>query len=207
MGSQKDQKEVSVNTFEAAPGATPIDKNEAAGLIPTYISTQAELNAVEQENILKAELWLAKSSNPETVLSESFFRQLHREMFGEVWRWAGKYRTSEKSIGVPWDQVPTAVKTMLENARYQLENKVYEHDELAARLHHRAVEIHAFPNGNGRHARYLSDALLASFGIARFSWGANAELGQPGSARRAYISALKDADNKKFASLLKFVRS
>lgn len=198
---------MSADTFVTAPGATPLDKDEAAGLILTYISTQGELNAVEQENILKAELWLSKSRKPEAILTEKFYRQLHRQMFGEVWRWAGKYRTSEKSIGVSWTQVPTAVKTMLENAQYQLEKKVYEPDELAARLHHRAVEIHAFPNGNGRHARYLSDALLASLGIARFSWGANAELGKPGTARTAYISALKEADNKKFVSLLKFVRS
>jgi Fic-DOC domain mobile mystery protein B len=207
VGNEKGKEKMTADTFATAPGATPLAKDEAAGLIPTYISTQGELNAVEQENILKAELWLSHSRKPEGILSEKFMRQLHREMFGNVWRWAGKYRTSEKSIGVPWSQVPTAVKTMLDNARYQLENKVYEPDELAARLHHRAVEIHAFANGNGRHARYMSDALLQSLGNSRFSWGASAELGQPGTARTAYIAALKAADNKKFALLLKFVRS
>ena len=193
--------------LEIVPGATPLDRDEAAGLVPTYISTQGELNALEQENILKAEEWLSRARKPEAILSEKFFRQLHREMFGDVWRWAGKYRNSEKSIGVPSVQVPVAVKTMLDNTRFQLENKVYEHDELAARLHHRAVEIHAFANGNGRHARYFSDALLETLGQPRFSWGAKAELGQAGAARTAYIAALKEADGKKFGALLKFVRS
>lgn len=193
--------------FETAPGATPLNKDEAAGLIPTYISTQGELNALEQENILKAEHWLSRPRKPAAILSEDFFRQLHREMFGDVWRWAGQYRKSDKTIGVPWMQVPTAVKTMLENARYQLEHGVYEPDELAARLHHRAVEVHAFANGNGRHARYLSDALLESLGRERFSWGAHAELGRAGQARTAYIQALKEADHKRLGPLLKFVRS
>ena len=193
--------------FEEAPGATPLNKDEAAGLLPTYISTQGELNALEQENILRAEHWLARPRKPEAILTEDFFRQLHREMFGDVWRWAGKYRTSEKTIGVPWSQVPTAVKNMLENARYQLEKKVYEPDELAARLHHRAVEVHAFANGNGRHARYLCDALLASLGREPFTWGARADLGHPGKARADYIAALREADQKRHGALLKFVRS
>lgn len=207
MGTKEREKTLSADTFVTVPGATPLDKNEAAGLIPSYVSTQGELNAVEQENILKAELWLARDRKPEAILSEKFFRQLHREMFREVWRWAGSYRTSEKSIGVPWMQVPTAVKSALANALYQLEHKVYEPDELAMRLHHRLVEIHAFANGNGRHARYLSDALLKSLGQPRFSWGARAELGQAGAARTAYIAALKDADRKNFTALMRFVRS
>lgn len=198
---------MSAGLFEEGPGATPLNRDEAAGLIPTYVSTQGELNAVEQENILKAEAWLARARKPQSVLCEKFFRDLHRKMFGDVWRWAGAFRKSEKSIGVPWAQVPTAVRSLLDNTRYQLENRVYEPDELAARLHHRAVEIHAFANGNGRHARYLSDAFLESLGQPPFSWGARMELGQAGSARAAYVAALKEADGKKFAALMRFVRS
>lgn len=39
------------------PGATPLDADEMAALVPTSISTQEELNAFEQANILDAELW------------------------------------------------------------------------------------------------------------------------------------------------------
>lgn len=193
--------------LSTAPGMTPLNKDELGGLVPTYISTQGELNALEQENILRAEAWLARPRKPQAVLTEKFFRQLHREMFGDVWRWAGAYRNTEKTIGIPWMQIPMAVKTMLENAKFQLENKVYDADELAARLHHRAVEIHAFPNGNGRHARYLCDALLHSLGLEPFTWGAKEDLGKASKARSTYIAALKDADKKNFAPLFKFVRS
>jgi Fic-DOC domain mobile mystery protein B len=197
--------------LEYPPGATPLDANETAGLIPTYISTQGELNALEQENILQAESWLAQIRKPERILSEKFFRDLHRKMFGDVWRWAGSYRATDKSIGVPWSQVPVAVKNMLENVKFQIANKIYSPAELGARLHHRIVEIHPFANGNGRHARYFVDALLESLGEEKFSWGSRRghiqELSEQGAARREYIAALKEADRKNLGPLLKFVRS
>ena len=37
--------------FHYAPGATPLDPDEAAGLVPTHITTQGDLNAWEQVNI------------------------------------------------------------------------------------------------------------------------------------------------------------
>jgi Fic-DOC domain mobile mystery protein B len=197
--------------LEYPPGATPLDGNEIAGLIPTYISTQGELNALEQENILQAEKWLAQKRKPERILSERFFRDLHRKMFGDVWRWAGTYRTSQKSIGIQWDQIPMAIKNLLDNSLFQLNSDVYPPDELGARLHHRIVEIHPFANGNGRHARYFVDALLESIGKEKFSWGSKSlhlqELSQHGLARKEYISALKEADRKNMAPLIRFVRS
>jgi Fic-DOC domain mobile mystery protein B len=196
-------------TPDYLPGATPLDPDEMAGLIPTYISTQGELNALEQENILRAERWLARRRTPTEVLSETFARRLHREMFGDVWRWAGEFRTSDKSIGVPWAQIPTALRNCLDNARYQLEHSVHEPDELAARLHHRLVEIHPFANGNGRHARYLADALLRALDRPAFSWGTRSDprgIDRTGELRARYLDCLKRADRRDFAGLLAFVR-
>jgi Fic-DOC domain mobile mystery protein B len=195
---------------EYLPGATPLDPNEVRGLIPTYISTQGELNALEQENILRAEAWLGRRRKLDDILNESFLIRLHTEMFGDVWRWAGKYRTTDKSIGVPWQQVPTAVHNLLENTRYQIENRVYPLDEIAARFHHRLVEIHPFANGNGRHARYATDALLTALSAPTFSWGRKRDpegIDRRGVIRDVYIAALKEADAKRIAPLLAFVRS
>jgi fido (protein-threonine AMPylation protein) len=83
------------------PGSTPLDPNELAGLIPTYITTQAELNLLERQNILEAQTWALKRKNKE-VLEIGLLLKLHKKMFQDVWRWAGKTRTSDKSIGVPW---------------------------------------------------------------------------------------------------------
>jgi Fic family protein len=78
-------------------------------------------------------------------------------------------------------------------------------DEIAARFHHRLVWIHPFSNGNGRHARLLTDLLLAANGAVPFTWG-RGDLEHAGEARERYLAALRAADARDFAPLLAFVR-
>jgi Fic-DOC domain mobile mystery protein B len=195
--------------FEYPPGATPLNPNEIAGLRLSYISTQTELNAAEQDNILQGEKW-AFAQKRKDFLSEKFLRDLHIRMFGHVWKWAGTYRTSDKSIGVEWYKIPTEINQLLSDVRYWITHETYPIDEIAARLHHRLVWIHPFPNGNGRWARTMSDVLLFSLGHQRFSWGAHMQagtLGEHGGARALYIRALQMADTKNYQPLLEFVRA
>lgn len=195
--------------LEYPPGATPLNPNEIAGLVPTYISTQRELNAVEQDNILRGEQW-AFSRKRKNVLTEKFLRDLHKQMFGLVWKWAGTYRTSDKSIGVPWFNIPAEINKLLQDIQYWITHETYPLDEIAARFHHRLVWIHPFPNGNGRWARTMSDVLLFSLGHERFSWGAHLDQGtlsEHGEARAKYIRSLRLADSKNYSELLAFVRS
>lgn len=191
--------------FEYPPGATPIDPDEAAGLKLKYISTQGELNAVEQENILKAQTWLAGKKSLD-ALSDKFLRDLHKRMFGDVWKWAGDYRRSDKNIGVSWHQIPTSLHQLLQDARYWVENGTYGLDEIGARFHHRLVSVHCFANGNGRHARLATDTLLRAHKLEPFSWG-SAALGDVSAERVRYIAALRSADLHDYQSLLAFVRS
>ena len=44
--------------FEYPPGATPLDLDEANGLLARHITTQNQLNEWEQINILAAEKWV-----------------------------------------------------------------------------------------------------------------------------------------------------
>src|SRR5262245_60373790 len=84
-------------------GQTPLDPDEGAGLIPSWVATRGDLDRAEQENILRAETWArGRSFEAAEILAESFIRQLHRQMFGEVWQWAGTYRLSNKNIGVDY---------------------------------------------------------------------------------------------------------
>lgn len=195
--------------FEYPPGATPLNPNEIAGLKLTYISTQKELNAAEQDNILQGETW-AFAQKRKNVLTERFMRELHVKMFGHVWKWSGTYRTSDKSIGVQWFHIPTEINKLIADVRYWVTHETYPLDEIAARFHHRLVWIHPFPNGNGRWARAMSDVLLNSLGHERFSWGAKSKggtLNEHGKARARYIRALQLADAKQYKELLEFVRS
>ena len=191
--------------FEYAPGATPIDPDEAQGLIPKHISTQADLNAWEEMNIVEGADWIARQKIIQG-LDEGLVRELHSRMFNQTWQWAGTFRKSAKSIGIDWTQITVALKNLLDNTAYQIENKAMPIDEIVVRFHHQLVLIHAFPNGNGRHARLMADALISSLGGERFSWGGNTSIATPGTTRQYYLSALRAADKGDIAPLMLFAR-
>ena len=77
---------------------------------------------------------------------------------------------------------------------------------MATRFHHRLVCIHAYANGNGRHARLATDLLLVALGRKPFSWG-RVNLVDAGETRNSYIAALRAADNHDIEPLLAFVRT
>jgi len=185
-------------------GGTELAEEEREGLIPSYITLRSELNEAEQANILEAEEWaLARKRD---LLEEKFLNNLHKRMYGNVWRWAGRYRTSGKNIGVDAYRIPAELRQLLDDCRYWIENRIYEPDEIALRFHHRIVSIHCYPNGNGRQARLAADLLLKSMGHERFSWGRK-NLVDVGDTRERYIAALQAADEHDIGPLLEFVRS
>jgi len=187
-------------------GATPLDRDEAGGLRLTHITTREELNIFEAENIRAGMQWAWRSRRKD-MLSEGFMRQLHKKMFGNVWRWAGEFRQSNKNIGIPREKIAIELRQLCDDVNYWIEHESYPADELAARLHHRLVAIHPFPNGNGRHARMMADLLLEKkLGAARFSWGGE-EITTAQDCRRQYIEALQAADRNDYVPLLTFVRS
>lgn len=191
-------------------GATPLSADELGGLIPDYIRTQGELNTLERDNIMEAINWVAKKKKTEEILSVSFAYELHRRMFNQVWKWAGTPRNSDKNIGIPWTQISTALPTLFMDAQTWIHKKTYPWDELGARFHFRLVAIHSFPNGNGRHARLMTDTLLENNGQNPFTWGSNLgelPLEDEGPARTEYIKSLQEADERKFNRLIQFVRT
>jgi Fic-DOC domain mobile mystery protein B len=188
------------------PGQTPLDADEAVQLIPSHVTTQANLNEWEATNILDANRWLRRARIAE-VLTEDFCRHLHRRMFGRTWKWAGTFRTSDTNIGCDWRQVPTRLRQLLGNADYWVREKSCPLDEAAVRFHHQLVLVHPFPNGNGRHARLMTDLLLRQAGAARFSWGSGVNLVAPGDVRSRYLQALHAADGGDISALMDFVRS
>jgi Fic-DOC domain mobile mystery protein B len=173
-------------------------------LIPSYVTLRNERNEAEQANILEAREWAFRRRRD--VLDERFLNRLHERMYGNVWRWAGEYRTSGKNIGVDAYDIPTELRQLLDDCRYWIEHGTYDSGEIAARFHHRLVSIHPYPNGNGRHARLATDLLLRSMGREPFSWGGGNLVAQ-GDVRSRYIAALQAADEHDIEPLLRFVRS
>jgi Fic-DOC domain mobile mystery protein B len=187
-------------------GATPLDPDEAAGLIPSHITTQGQLNEWELVNIVDGERW-AFSRKRKNLLSIEFVRRLHKRMFGDTWRWAGTFRSTEKNIGIDPARIQPALLDLIKDVATQIEHNSYSLDEIAARFSHRLVSIHPFANGNGRLSRTMADLLLVQQGGDRFSWGAGRNMVAEGDTRQAYLDALRTADARDYAPLLAFVRS
>lgn len=186
-------------------GKTPIDPDELDGLRFTHITTRGELDQLEQVNIENGLAWLARRRKTD-VLTEKFVRDLHRRLFGDVWKWAGKFRPTEKNIGIDPVDIAVRLRMLLDDARLWSENGTFAPLEAAARFHHCMVQIHPFPNGNGRHARIAADIYLEEcFGHPPIDW-AGGHNPQAMSERRAqYIGALRAADAGNDAPLLTFV--
>ncbi|MGC1907174.1 MAG: mobile mystery protein B [Candidatus Acidiferrum sp.] len=192
-------------------GNTPIRPEEAEQLIP-QISTMAELNEYEALNILQAQEWAfsTRTINSIDPLEEHYVRTLHARMFDHVWKWAGTYRKHERNIGCDPHEILQRIPLLLGNARYWLGQGTFPVDECLLRFHHQIVsKIHPFPNGNGRHARMITDVLAVKFGRPEFTWGAGANVVAEGNARTDYLAALRalDTDENDVKSLLSFARS
>lgn len=191
--------------FQEEDGNTPLTHEERLGLIPSYITLRSELNEVEQINITEGERWAFSRSR--NVLDEAFLRELHRRMFGQVWKWAGKYsKENNRRIGSDSFMIAVDLHAHLGEASYWIQNSSYPPDEIALRFHHRLTQIHPFPNGNGRFSRTAADLLAVQMNQPRFTWGL-ANLLEPGAARRHYIDALRAADGHVIEPLLAFARS
>ena len=191
-------------------GATPIGEEDLEGLIPDFVATREDLNQVEFDNISKALTWgiqQARVLGPDGVLEYGFLMKLHRQMFSDVWKWAGTNRRRITNFGSLPEVIVSEAHTALEDMKYWHAHEVFESDERAARLHCRLVEIHPFPNGNGRCTRLMADLYLVTIDEPMFTWGLRS-IDVDGDARKRYIAALVRAQNEDdYCDLLAFARS
>ena len=191
-----------------ADGQTPLDEDEKEGLLIHTITTRGELDEFEQQNIEQAIQWvMMRSLKPQTLLTEKFICNLHVKMYGDVWKWAGTFRKTNKNIGVDKWQIAADLKYLLDDAQYWAANSTYPPEEIAVRFKHRIVSIHCFPNGNGRHSRLMADMIIEKlFRLPVFTWGAGNRINSD-EVRTAYLSAMRAADRGDIQPLLAFARS
>jgi Fic-DOC domain mobile mystery protein B len=194
--------------FQMPEHATPLTEEEKLALIPS-LSTRAELNEVERANILEARIWAMRKRTLKRadLVTDIFSRELHHRMFKGVWKWAGQYRTTERNLGWEVHRLIEGTHNAFADAQTWLQYDTYPLHETAVRLHHQLVQVHSWPNGNGRHARLMADVVVQSRGGAELTWGAGADLVTPGEIRVQYISAIHKADAGDFDALLTFARS
>lgn len=183
--------------------ATYIDDISGLRLDTSKQYTMDEIYLYEAKNITQATLKYL-SLVPDRKLapfSIEWLLTLHKDMFGDVWEWAGKLRQVELSIGVKAYLVSTEIKKLVDDLVFWDENKVFDVIEIASRIHHRTVQIHPFLNGNGRWARMLANIYLKQNGLQPTKWNENL-LSKENLHRDDYIKALKKADTGDYSSLI-----
>jgi Fic-DOC domain mobile mystery protein B len=182
-------------------GETPID--DASGLKPRGIRVRAQLNDVEARNIRKAVMryLVTRPSRRQAPFTLDWCYKLHREMFGDVWRWAGQKRTTELNIGVPAHRIDVELKTLMDDLIFWRAQGTMETIEQAARLHHRAAFIHPFLNGNGRWSRLLANIFLKQSAHGLTVWPEET-VGNASIIREQYLAAVRSADGGNYEPLI-----
>lgn len=194
---------MTLNWGDEPSGATPLDPEEFDLLIPTDVATRADLNAVERDNILSARLWAFSQRgivDADTLLQTVTLDAIHRRMFGNVWKWAGKRRTRDTNVGADPAEIVMSLKDVLDHARYWHDHNTFDRIETAVRIHHRIVQVHPYVNGNGRHARFVADLYLHVNGDDSLPW--RLDESDTSAGRATYISALQLADGGDYVALI-----
>ncbi|MBF0315122.1 MAG: mobile mystery protein B [Oligoflexia bacterium] len=191
--------------FRNDDGNTPLDPEQLEGLKYPSVTTMGELDELEDENIQRGLDWL-NHSRSDNFLSLEFLNKLHKQLFGDVWTWAGKYRKSEVNLSRtrPYNIGPE-LKNLLEDLKVWIQLQSMPWDEIWAELHHRLVSIHPYPNGNGRISRIYVEYLQKKHGQMITSWMASLKE-DPQERRSRYIKALRSADQGDYSLLVTFMR-
>jgi Fic-DOC domain mobile mystery protein B len=188
-----------VTAWESLPGETPIDPS---GLKQRgSVTNRRELAAAEARNINQAFLkYLAsKPSSRSAPFDYEWFLKLHHEMFGDVWTWAGVVRTRDLNVGVPHFQIIERLSALVGDL-HSWPGFGHPLETQAVWLHHKAVWIHPFENGNGRWARLLSNIWLNLHGEPLVAWP-DKLLGAASEVRDEYLVAIKAADGGDYDGL------
>jgi len=187
--------------LEDISGATPVE--DLSDLIPSHITTRSELNEWETANILKA-VKFHLTEKRKLIINIAWLKKLHKDMFDETWKWAGKFRQKNYNLGIDHHNINEQVKTLVDDLTFwEKESKALSIFNQSVRFHHRLVKIHPFVNGNGRHARLASDIFLFNHGHKLPIWPSKALL-EASNIRKNYIDALQEADKGNYQPLERF---
>ena len=192
-----------IHSTKPIDDATPLDDISGLKLASDKVYSLKEIYVAEANNIALATIKYlsAPPSKKIAPFSYEWLSALHEEMFGNVWDWAGKFRQIELSIGIKAYKVPTALKELADDIAYWNKHITFDIYETATRIHHTAVQIHPYNNGNGRWSRMLANIYLRHNGSMPVKWQEDL-LSKENPKRDEYIKALKDADNGDYTSLI-----
>lgn len=189
-------------TVEPDYGETPLEPDEADALTPqareVFGDEPTRVDLYEAEQAIADEVsirFLADIADGtlhlDDLLTDTFLRELHRQLYEELWTWAGKYRTRELSIGIDPLHISVELRAAFDTLRYRWEHTDdWTPRELGIAVHAETVRIHGFVDGNGRATRLLADLVF----LAAQDPEATAEGYDWSIAKSEYIALLRQYD-------------
>lgn len=154
-------------TFTPGYGETPITDEEAEALLPSvrealgepirkadvYDLEQAIAEEVAEE---RATAVISDAVGLEELLTEHLIRDLHTRLYGDIWQWAGRFRSRDMNIGVSFAHIAVELRMAFDSILYRWEHTAdWTARELGIAAHAETVRIHPFTDGNGRTTRML----------------------------------------------------
>ena len=180
---------------------TPSPEDNKLGL-----SDKNLINEFEAKGIAIAELSIF-DLDIESEISVQLILEIHRIAFSELYKWAGKWRTTNVSVGnlIPPEpaRIIQLIYQFVDTLNYKLANAktIEEHIDCLAYAHYEFIRIHPFNNGNGRTGRMLMNLIALKFGYKPLEL-----YHREGEGRKIYINALREADKGNSAPLINLIR-
>lgn len=188
-------------------GETPLA--DISGLKLKWVRTVSDLSKVEFTNVGKAiyKHTVRKPTNRTAPFTSLWMCRVHKDMYADVWTWAGIPRKTALNIGVTWEQVEVSLEQLAADLQAWQAGADFDLIAQAATMHHRAVQIHPFLNGNGRWARLLANIWLLKHGSEATRWPEAGMVKHASPIRGHYIAALKEADRGDLEPLISLHRT
>lgn len=177
--------------FQNREGQTPLEEDMRFDLKLKHVQDMTELYELEIENIALGIAWCQGTSV--NHLDYAQWIELHRRMYGEVWKFAGVIRKTE--LNNPDFLMPFEVRPALlgleKDLKFWLAENSYSPKEMLAIFHERLLTIHPFKDGNGRWARVLTEFISTRENIPTPNWGV--AIKDDDERRQHYLAAIKAA--------------
>ncbi|TDN37006.1 cell filamentation protein Fic [Hymenobacter sp. UV11] len=158
--------------------------DDEAEVLPNLLgsSSLVEVQDAETEGFLVAEQQLLDELREQEVFTAAYIRAIHQRALGQVYSFAGRYRSVNLSKG--GFTFPAAQHLAQSMAQFEQEFLLplpHTWPDTAAlvrdvaRVHAELLFIHPFREGNGRTARVLANLMAYKNGSTSFQWELLAE--------------------------------
>lgn len=181
---------------------TPSPEDNLLGL-----TDKDKINELEAKGIANAEFHIF-NLDENIELSAPLVLQFHKIAFGELYDWAGKWRTTIVTVGQIEPPDPSQIPNLIYQYFDDLNYKVFhskakaDHIQTLAYGHYEFVRIHPFNNGNGRTGRLVMNLIALKFGYRPMEL-----YYREGELRSKYIEALRLVDKGNLDPLKTLIES